>query len=82
MDWNSRAGKQFVWILTALGLAIVILYVLPPKLWEATCIPFYVFVLGLLVLVIFVSSDVKGSHSWFDLGPIHFQPAEISKIYT
>ena len=53
LDWNSRAGKQFVWILTALGLAIVILYVLPPKLWEATCIPFYVFVLGLLVLVIF-----------------------------
>jgi len=82
LDWNSRAGKQFVWILTALGLAVVILYVLPPKLWEAICIPFYGFVLGLLVLVIFVSSDVKGSHSWFDLGPIRFQPAEISKIST
>ena len=82
LDWSSRAGKQFVWILTALGLAVVILYVLPPKLWEATCIPFYGFVMGLLVLVIFVSSDVKGSHSWFDLGPVRFQPAEISKIST
>ena len=60
LDWNSRAGKQFVWILTALGLAIVILYVLPPKLWEATCIPFYVFVLGLLVLVI----AVVGGFAW------------------
>ena len=82
LDFSGRAGKQFVWILTALGLAVLILFVLPPRLWEGLCIPFYVFVLGLLVLVIFVSSDVKGSHSWFDLGPIRFQPAEISKIST
>lgn len=82
LDFHGRAGKQFVWILTALGLAVLILFVLPPRLWEGLCIPFYVFVLGLLVLVIFVSSDVKGSHSWFDLGPIRFQPAEISKIST
>ena len=82
LDFETRAGKQFIWILTALGLAALILYVLPAKLWEGVCIPLYVFVLGLLVLVIFVSSDVKGSHSWFDLGPIRFQPAEISKIST
>ena len=82
LEWSSRAGKQFVWILTSLGLAAAILYLIPPRLWEAVCIPFYAFVVGLLVLVIFVSSDVKGSHSWFDLGPIRFQPAEISKIST
>ena len=80
--WSSRAGKQFVWMLTAFGLAAFTLFVLPPKFWEALCIPFYLFVLALLVLVIFVSSDVKGSHSWFDLGPVRFQPAEISKIST
>jgi len=39
-------------------------------------------VLFLLILVIFVSKDVKGSHSWFELGPVKFQPAEISKITT
>ena len=82
LSWSSRAGKQFVWILSSLGLAGLILYVIPPRLWESACIPFYVFVLGLLVLVIFVSSDVKGSHSWFNLGPVRFQPAEISKIST
>ena len=81
-SWSTRAGKQFVWILTSLGLAGFILFVLPPRLWEQVCIPLYLLVLGLLVLVIFVSSDVKGSHSWFDLGPIRFQPAEISKIST
>ena len=82
LDWGSRAGKQFVWILTALGLAALILWVLPTQIWESGALVFYAFVLGLLVLVIFVSSDVKGSHSWFDLGPIRFQPAEISKITT
>ena len=82
LDFSSRAGKQFIWILTALGLAGTILFILPARLWEGICIPLYIFVLGLLVLVIFVSSDVKGSHSWFDLGPIRFQPAEVSKIST
>ena len=82
LDWGSRAGKQFVWILTSFGLAALILWVLPPQLWESGAPVFYAFVLGLLVVVIFVSSDVKGSHSWFDLGPIRFQPAEISKITT
>ena len=82
LDWGNRAGKQFVWMLTAFGLAGVILFVLPARLWEGLSIPFYILVLGLLVLVIFVSSDVKGSHSWFNLGPVRFQPAEISKITT
>ena len=80
--WGSRAGKQFVWILTSLGLAGFILYLFPARLWESVSLPFYILVLGLLVLVIFVSNDVKGSHSWFDLGPVRFQPAEISKIST
>ncbi|MBP5374374.1 MAG: rod shape-determining protein RodA [Bacteroidales bacterium] len=82
LSWSTRSGKQFVWILTSLGLAGIILQLLPPRIWEAVSVPFYIFVLGLLVLVIFVSSDVKGSHSWFDLGPVRFQPAEISKIST
>ena len=82
LDFAGRAGKQFIWILTAIGLAGIILFLLPATLWEGVCIPLYIFVLGLLVLVIFVSSDVKGSHSWFDLGPVRFQPAEISKIST
>lgn len=81
-DWSARCGKQFIWMLTAFGLAGVILFLVPPKLWEGLSIPMYIGVLALLVLVIFVSRDVKGSHSWFTLGPVSFQPAEISKITT
>ena len=39
-------------------------------------------VVVLLVAVIFLGSEVKGSHSWFQFGPVSFQPAEISKIST
>ena len=81
-DWSVRSGKQFVWMLTAFGLAGLILFVIPPRLWETASIPMYIGVCFLLVAVIFLSRDVKGSHSWFEFGPIKFQPAEISKITT
>ena len=81
-DWSVRSGKQFVWMLTAFGLALTILFLIPPRLWEVGSPLLHAVVLGLLVVVIFVSKDVKGSHSWFEFGPVKFQPAEISKITT
>ena len=81
-DWGCRSGKQFVWILTSLGLAVFILFVLNPRVYEGLSLPIYLFVLGLLVAVIFLGVEVKGSRSWFAFGPIRFQPAEISKIST
>ena len=82
IDWSCRSGKQFVWILSSFALAVMILFVLSPRLWEVISTPAYLFVVFLLILVIFVSKDVKGSHSWFEFGPVKFQPAEISKITT
>lgn len=82
IDWSCRSGKQFVWIMTSLALAVMILFVLSPRLWEVISTPAYLVVVFLLILVIFVSKDVKGSHSWFEFGPVKFQPAEISKITT
>ena len=82
LDWGARSGKQFVWILTAFGLAGLIMFVLPSRLWEGASIPLYAAVLFLLVAVIFLGVEVKGSRSWFAFGPVRFQPAEISKIST
>ena len=81
-DWSARSGKQAIWILTAVLLDVFILFVINPRLWEVLSPYAYIGVFFLLVLVIFVSKDVKGSHSWFELGPVKFQPAEISKITT
>ena len=81
-DWSARSGKQAIRMLTAFGLDLLILFVINPRLWEVLSPYAYIVVFFLLVLVIFVSKDVKGSHSWFELGPVKFQPAEISKITT
>ena len=81
-DLGSRSGKQFLWMMVVFAVDVVILFVVNPKLWEVLTPPAYIIVLVLLVLVIFLSRDVKGSHSWFELGPVKFQPAEVSKITT
>lgn len=82
LDFSTRSGKQFIWILTSFVLAGVILFAVPSGAYE-TIAPFaYYGVLVLLVAVIFVGGDIKGSHSWFVLGPVSFQPAELSKIST
>lgn len=81
-DLSCRSGKQFAWIGVALVFDALILFAVNPRLWEAVAPVTYVAVFFLLVLVIFVSKDVKGSHSWFEFGPVKFQPAEVSKITT
>ena len=81
-DFDSRSGKQFVWMVTALCIALIILFVIPPRIYESAALPIYLCVLGLLVAVIFLGIEVKGSRSWFEFGPVRFQPAEISKIST
>jgi len=81
-DFASRSGKQFVWMVTALGIAALILFVIPPRLYEGLSLPIYLFTIALLVAVIFLGIEVKGSRSWFAFGPVRFQPAEISKIAT
>ena len=81
-DWGCRSGKQAVWIGTSLVLAGIILFALNPRIYEGLSVPIYLLTLGLLVAVIFLGIEVKGSRSWFEFGPIRFQPAEISKIST
>ena len=81
-DWGCRSGKQFVWIMTSFGLAGIILFALSPHIYEGLSIPIYAFAILLLIAVIFLGIEVKGSRSWFEFGPIRFQPAEVSKIST
>lgn len=81
-DLSCRSGKQFLWMGIVFVVDVAVLFAVSPRLWEVLAPAAYLLVVFLLVLVIFVSKDVKGSHSWFELGPIKFQPAEISKITT
>ncbi len=81
-DLGGRSGKQFIWMIASFIVAALILFVVNPRAYEGLSLPFYALVILLLIAVIFVGGDIKGSKSWFELGPLRFQPAEISKITT
>lgn len=81
-SWECRSGKQFVWIMTSIVIALIILFAIPPQAYEGLSLPIYIGVILLLISVIFLGVEVKGSKSWFAFGPVRFQPAEISKIST
>lgn len=81
LDFEQRAGKQFVWILTALALGGAILLI-DHRIFNYFAYIIYAAVIVLLIITIFIAPDIKGSRSWLILGPISFQPAELAKMAT
>lgn len=81
-DLAGRSGKQFIWMAASIACAATILLVIDPRIYDSLSVPVYLAVLLLLIAVIFLGTEVKGSRSWFEFGPVRFQPAEISKIST
>ncbi|MPQ45640.1 rod shape-determining protein RodA [Marinifilum sp. N1E240] len=80
-DISQRYGKQLMWIGAASILAIIIL-IIESKFYSAFAYPTYLFMIFLLIAVLVLGRDVKGARSWFELGPIRFQPAEFAKFAT
>src|ERR1035437_277231 len=58
-DFSQRAGKQFIWILTAfaLGGALLLIY---SKMYNIFAYFIYAGVILLLIVTIFVAHDIKG----------------------
>ena len=80
-SFATRPGKQFVWILCAIVLGAVVLFIHQNFLNSYAYIIYIAFLL-LLLLTIFVAKDTKGSRSWLNLGPVSLQPAEFAKFAT
>lgn len=80
-DLAQRSGKQFIWFVLAIVIAVSILMTDSNTFYSWSFV-LYFGVLGLLAITIFIAPDVKGSHSWLILGPISFQPAEFAKFIT
>ncbi len=80
-DFSQRAGKQFIWILTALGIGGMLLLV-EHRMYNLFAYVVYGASILLLIATIFLAPDIKGSRSWLVLGPVSFQPAELAKVAT
>jgi rod shape determining protein RodA len=80
-DYSGRAGKQMVWILTSLILAFILLLI-ESDWYDIFSFWIYVIISLLLLATIFLARDIKGSHSWLEIGPVSLQPAEFAKFAT
>ena len=81
LDFSTRAGKQFVWIICSFGLGFVLL-MLDDMFYDTFAYIIYAGMLVLLLVTIFIAPDTKGSRSWLILGPVSLQPAEFAKFAT
>ena len=80
-DFSNRAGKQFVWIISAIIMGGLLLLI-DSKSFDL--IAYVVYAVWLIVLLVtpFLARDIKGSRSWLTFGPLSLQPAEFAKCFT
>ncbi|MDO9679592.1 MAG: rod shape-determining protein RodA [Bacteroidales bacterium] len=81
-DITQRYGMQFIWIVTSFAIAFAVIFLVNSKLYSTLAWIIYGLSMLLLVAVIFLGIEVNGSRSWFEFGPVRFQPAEVAKIAT
>lgn len=80
-DFSNRAGKQLVWLATAIVMGGIILMI-EEKVYDVLGYIFYGAMLLLLIITPILARDIKGSLSWISIGPISLQPAEFAKCFT
>jgi len=78
---GKNYSRQLIWLGISLVLAAVI-WLTDSKFFTATANLMYAGGLLLLLLVLGIGKDVKGSHSWLVIGGFQFQPAELTKLCT
>lgn len=80
-DTDKEYFKQLVWIgLSLLFVGMIILT--DSKFYVEFAYIFYGFTIFLLLTVLLFGKEINGAKSWFELGPVRFQPAELAKMAT
>ncbi len=79
-DLSYNYGKQLVWILVSLVLALIILIV-DARFFSTFAIPIYIAMILFLCSVLVIGSEVAGSKSWIIISDsIRLQPSEFAKV--
>jgi len=80
-DFGKEHMKQLIWIALSIVLIGIILLV-DSKFYVEFAYVFYAITLFLLVTVLLFGKEINGAKSWFEVGPVRFQPAELTKVAT
>lgn len=80
-DTTQKYGMQLIWICSAFFIAILIL-IIDAGFYTIFAYVFYAVVLAACIAVPYLGKEIKGSRSWFRIGPFGIQPAEFMKFAT
>ena len=78
LSFETRPGKQLVWMLCAVFIAVCVLS-FTQLFYNSYSYIIYAALMLLLLATIFLAHEHKGSRSWLDIGPVSLQPAEFAK---
>lgn len=81
LDISQRYGKQFIWILATLVLAVFVV-VIDTRFYLFFSYFIYGALIFLLLLVLILGREINGAKSWFEVGNFSLQPSEFAKFGT
>jgi rod shape determining protein RodA len=81
LDLSQRYGKQFLWILATLVLAVFVV-IIDSRFYVFFSYFIYAGLMALLLLVLVFGKEINGARSWFEFGNISLQPSEFAKFGT
>jgi rod shape determining protein RodA len=81
LDFSQRYGKQFLWIIASLVLAVFIV-IIDNRFYFFFSWFIYAACMFLLILVLILGKEINGAKSWFEFGGFSLQPSEFAKFGT
>ena len=81
LDFNTKYGKQLLWILLCVPIIIFVLF-FNAKFYERFASIFYLIVIFSLFLIFPLGKEINGAKAWFNFGSMSLQPAEFAKAFT
>ncbi len=82
LDLDANYGKQFIFIISSIVIAIVIL-LLESRFISALAPAIYIITIVLLIMVLLIGRSVGGNQSWIPMGGgFRLQPSEFAKFAT
>jgi len=81
IDLSQRYGKQFIWILATIVIAVFVV-VIDTRFYFFFAYFVYGGLIFLLIMVLLLGKDINGARSWFQIGSLSLQPSEFAKFGT